>query len=101
MIFWPTKTECAQSCEIPTNRCRTASDRVLALQKAIKQKFESEDGEEQNLEDEFKIEFFRTAEVVLFRKISNDVKYTLDLRLRLHSIPGQVFVAEYPVDINP
>ena len=43
---------------------------------------------------------FRPAEGVLFRQISNYLENILGLKLRPHPVFGQVYVAEYPVDIN-
>ena len=71
------------------------------MEQAIKKKIGSENEKEQFLEYEFKGDLFRPAEGVLFRKISEDLKYILGLRLRPHPLLGNVYVAEYPVDINP
>ena len=67
-FFWPTKRKWTKGCEIPTSRYRTASDIVLTMEKAIKQKLESDYGEKKYLEYELKFELFRPAEGVLFTK---------------------------------
>ena len=61
------------------------------MEKAIKQKFESEYGDEQYHKYEFEFELSRPAERVFFRKVSKpDLKNILSLRIRPHPILGQV-----------
>ena len=100
-FYWPPKKKWAQGCQIAAGRYQTTSEKFLVMEQAIKEKFGSENEKEQFLEYEFKGDMFRPAEGVLFRKISEDLKYILGLRLRPHPLLGNVYVAEYPVDINP
>ena len=100
-LYWPPKKKWAQGCQIAAGRYQTVSEILLVMEQAIKEKFCSENEKEQFLEYEFKGDMFRPAEGVFFRKISEDLKYILGLRLRPHPLLGNVYVAEYPVDINP
>ena len=68
---------------------------------AIKVKFGSSNEKEQYLEYEFKSEMLRPVEGTYFRQISDDLKYILGLRLIPHPLLWKVYIAEYPVDINP
>ena len=97
----PPKKKWAQGCEIAAGRYQTVSEILLVMEQAIKEKLGSENEKEQFLEYEFKGDMFRPAEGVLFRKTSEDLKYIFGLQLRPHPLLGNVYVAEYPVDINP
>ena len=99
-FYWAPKKKWAQGCEIAAGRYQTVSEILLVMEQAIKEKFGSQK-EEQFLEYEFKGYMFRPAEGAFFRKISEGPKYILGLRLRPHPLLGNVYVAEYPVDINP
>ena len=99
-FYWPRKKKWAQGCEIAAGRYQTVSEILLVIEQAIKEKFGSENEKEQFLEYEFKGDIFRPAEGALYRKISEDLKYILGLRLRPHRLLGNVYIAEYLFDIQ-